>query len=136
VACPFFWPMTRHEAELWPHRRRLPLGDGFAGECRAPGCAGRKPRDEELKESCNLGYATTCPHLPEERRADAIHFAANGDQIVKVNYVMVKDQAPGEHGFLEFDPATKKWHVEHANANIQRMAECYVDSWLTRRGRV
>jgi hypothetical protein len=135
VACPFFWPVTRHEAELWAHRRKLPLGDGFAGECRAPGCAGRKPGDEELKESCNLGYAIACAHLPKERAADAVHFAANGEEIVKVNYVMVKDQAPGEHGMLEFDTSANKWRVEHSDANIQRMAECYVESWLKRRAR-
>jgi hypothetical protein len=113
----------------------LPLGDGFAGECRAPSCTGRKPIDEELKESCNLGYAKACPHLPAERNADAVHFSATGDGIVKVKYVMVKDQAPGEHGLLEFDPSERKWRAEHANENIQRMAECYVDAWLERRGR-
>jgi hypothetical protein len=135
VACPFFWPVTRHEAELWPHRRRLPLGDGFMGKCRSPHCMGRTPGDDELKDCCNLGYATTCPHLPKERQADAVHFSATGEGIVKVSYVTVRGQAPGEHGTLEFDLLTRKWLAEHADANIQRMAECYVDAWLARRGR-
>jgi hypothetical protein len=136
VACPFFWPVKRHEAELWPHRRRLPLGDGFAGECRAPGCAGRKPEDDELKESCNLGYATACPHLPEERNADAVHFSGTGEGLVKVKFVMVKDQAPGEHGELEFDTVAKAWRSSHIDSTVQQMAQCYVEAWLARRVRV
>jgi hypothetical protein len=135
VACPFFWPVERHEAELWAHRQRLPLGDGFTGECRAPSCAGRKPGDDELKECCNLGYATACPHLPKERAADAVHFSASGEGTVRVNYVMVKDQAPGEHGMLEFDTTTRQWRNAHSDLNVQRMAECYVNAWLVRHGR-
>jgi hypothetical protein len=136
VACPFFWPVARLDAELWPHRRRLPLGDGFAGECHAPNCAGRKPGEDELKDSCNLGYATSCPHLPNDRHADAVHFSATGEGYVRVSYVMVKDQAPGEHGILEFDTATREWRSTHRDANVQRMAECYVEAWLARRVRL
>lgn len=135
MACPFFWPVVRHDGELWPHRRRLPLGDGFAGECHAPGCTGRKPAEDELKESCNLGYATACPHLPKERHADAVHFSASGETVLRVKYVMVKDHAPGEHGVLEFDAATLTWRDTHADAKVQRMAECYVEAWLARRVR-
>jgi hypothetical protein len=135
VACPFFWPVERHEAELWPHRRRLPLGDGFSGECRAPGCTDRKPEDDLLKESCNLGYATACPHLPKDRHADAVHFSASGEGVVRVNYVTEKDHAPREHGMLEFDTATLTWRNVHSDENVQRMAECYLEAWLARRVR-
>ncbi len=35
MACPYFIPAEVHEREFWPHRERLPLGDGFAGRCAA-----------------------------------------------------------------------------------------------------
>jgi hypothetical protein len=56
MACPYFIPAEVHEREFWPHRERLPLGDGFAGRCaaRAPSV---RCDDETLRLHCNLGYA-------------------------------------------------------------------------------
>ncbi len=74
MACPYFMPTSRHEEELWAHRQRLSLGDGFAGCCTAPGRNGCAASDAELKDLCNLGYASACEHLPAERLADAVRF--------------------------------------------------------------
>jgi hypothetical protein len=59
LACPYFIPTEVHERELWPHRERLPLGDGFAGRCGAHGgdqAANARCDDETLRLHCNLGY--------------------------------------------------------------------------------
>jgi len=77
VACPYFIPAQVHPRELWPHRERLPLGDGFAGRCGAqvsqPLCD-----DVALRLHCNLGYAevasSPCVHLPSRRHFDAVRF--------------------------------------------------------------
>lgn len=135
MACPFFFPEERHEAELWAFRARLPLGDGFRGRCMAPGCDGRAASDDELKDFCNVGYAQGCACRPHEREADAVHFAAVENGSVRVRFAFVKDQAPAGHGVLEFDAEARKWMSTHPSATVQRMAECYVEAWLKRRGR-
>src|SRR6185369_15982418 len=71
LACPYFVPENRCDAELWPHRARLPLGDGYEGHCSAPGHEGALPTQEELKSACNLGNAC-CERLPADRALDAV----------------------------------------------------------------
>ena len=136
MACPYFFPIVRHEAELWPHRRRLPLGDGFVGRCTAPGRDGALPSDDELGRCCNLGYASDCAHLPRDRAADAVHFCVGSDTdgIVKVCWVLVKNHAHAAHGTLEFSKSAYAWLTRHPNAGVQQMADCYLRSYFTRRG--
>lgn len=135
VACPFFHPTIRHDAELWPFRRRLPLGDGFQGHCTAPGHEGEIPDDLTLGESCNLGYAR-CPRLPQQREADAVHFsvATDRDGIVALHWVMVKNHALASSGQLRFDRGCSCWLELHPNSVVQRMAQCYLEAYLGRRG--
>ncbi len=137
MACPYFYPTTRHDAELWPHRRRLPLGDGFAGKCMAPGHANVEPEDSELGSCCNLGYARECHRLPPERSADAVHFCVARDQdgLVTVSWVQVKDHADAGHGSLVFDRRSGSFSDAHPDENLQRMAECYVGAYLQRSNR-
>jgi len=58
----------------WPHPSRLPLGAGWTGNCRASGLE-LAASDAHLREFCNLGYATACPHLPTGRDWDAVRFS-------------------------------------------------------------
>ena len=101
-----------------------------------PGHEGARPSDDELREGCNLGYARACPRLPRQRSSDAVRFslARDRDQILSVQFVREIAHAPGEHGMLEFDAAAGRWSSAHADARIQKMAECYVDSYLHRSG--
>jgi len=135
LACPYFFPTVRHDAELWPHRRRLPLGDGFAGYCTAPGHEGVTPSDQELGQCCNLGYAGDCPHLPQDRAADAVHFCIGGDSdgIVQVCWVAVKDHAHADHGTVEFARSVG-WRVQHPQPVLQQMADCYLQTYFAKRG--
>jgi hypothetical protein len=136
MACPYFLPQKRIENPPWPHPARLPLGDAWSGCCTAPGHDGVRPTDEELKDGCNLGYARHCARLPVSRAADAVRFsvARDRDHKLSVQFVCEIGYAPAAHGMLQFDAAAGRWSSEHADARIQKMAECYVETYLSRTG--
>ena len=133
MPCPFFLPTEKFEAITLPHRSRLPLGDGWLGRCTAPGHEGFIPNEQELADTCNLGYALQCPRLPKDRTWDAIRFgvARDGGQAVSLTYVCEAGHRPVEHGTLEYDGS--RWTVSHCDARLQRMAECYLETYLSRR---
>jgi hypothetical protein len=134
LACPFFLPLEVVTDELWPHRRRLPLGDGYAGQCAADAANYAIPTHEELRQCCNLGYATACPRLPAERVADAVRFIARSvENTVQVRYVLERAHAPAETGTLVYDALTGSFLESHADHRIQRMAECHLQSFLRAR---
>jgi hypothetical protein len=82
-----------------------------------------------------MGYAHDCPHLPADRIADAVHFCVGGDHdgVVQLCWVFVKNHAEAGHGNLEFQKATGQWRSRHHDETVQRMAECYLGSYLSRR---
>jgi hypothetical protein len=140
VACPFFMPVEQLQNGIWLHAGRLPLGSGWSGQCAALGHEGESPSEEELRDFCNLGYAEGCSRLPRERMWDSVRFAArtvsngNGDRSsIQVRYVCERDHRPAEHGLLEFYPAEARWQQEHRNRRIQRMAECFLESYVEKR---
>ncbi len=135
MACPFFLPTDRFSEGSWPHPPRLPLGDGWRGTCTAPGQQNVTPNDQELRELCNLGYPAGCARFPRDRSADAVRFAVVRDRgdMIQLCYVCEREHRPGEYGSLEFDVASGAWASEHRNPCIQRMAACFVESYLLRR---
>ncbi len=135
MACPFFLPTERLVSDLWPHRARLPLGDGYRGVCTAPGQDQAALSDDELKDLCNLGYAKGCPRLPRERHADAVRFIVTQDRDDQVGlyFTTERDHAPRDHGPLTFDRLQQRWLAPHPDARVQRMAECYLQSYLSRK---
>jgi hypothetical protein len=140
VACPFFMPVEKLEGG-WMHAHRLPLGCGWSGKCAAPGHEGQTPSDEELRELCNLGYAARCARLPREREWDSVRFGAKAARMqeegpanfIQIRYVCEREHRPAENGFLEYQPVVSKWKQEHRNPRLQRMAECYLESWMEKR---
>jgi hypothetical protein len=67
----------------------------FEGECERHGTA--------EAWFCNFGYARgRCAEFPDSSTADAVRFsvAGNADGIVKIVWILEKDHAPVEHGFL------------------------------------
>jgi hypothetical protein len=135
LACPFFMPAQKMEEGAWLHPSRLPLGAGWRGHCWAPGQEGAEPSGQELAEGCNLGYASRCARLPQERRCDAVRFSVSRDRGAHIALWFVCEAAhhPVEHGILEYQLATQRWTAAHADARIQKMAECYMESYLLRR---
>jgi hypothetical protein len=142
MACPFFLPTEKLENGSWAHAARLPLGCGWNGQCMAPGHEGEVPQQEELRDFCNLGYAESCGRLPKERAWDSVRFGARtlsvGNGVggcVQVRYVCERGHLPVENGTLEFVAAESRWREVHANGCVQRMAECFLESYTEKRKR-
>jgi hypothetical protein len=142
VACPFFMPMEKLENGSWPHTSRLPLGGGWSGRCTAPGHENTVPSPDDLREYCNLGYAANCGRLPQQRAWDSIRFGARtvlaeGDNLaagqIQIRYVCERDHLPVEHGILKFDAVAACWELRHSDHRLQRMAECYLASYVEKR---
>jgi hypothetical protein len=141
VACPFFMPEEKLENGNWLHVGRLPLGCGWSGRCSAPGHEGETPSQEELREFCNLGYAEGCGRLPRERGWDSVRFAAravgdaqNGtERRIQVRYACEREHRPAGSGTLEFDAFESRWVERHRDDRVQRMAECFLESFLDKR---
>src|SRR5215472_1924991 len=127
-------PTQRLEEGAWLHPSRLPLGAGWQGYCTAPGHEGELPAPADLHHGCNLGYAVTCPRLPQERAWDAVRFGVAGESEsgVRLAYVCERNHRPSEHGTLEYRFADQAWLNRHADPRIQKMAECCMVSWLRR----
>jgi len=101
----------------------------------APGHEGSRPGVAEIQEFCNLGYASGCSRLPKDRTADAIRFAVTrdyGDQLT-ICFIHELEHRPAGHGTLEFDMSCGRWKIGHSDLRIQKMADCYLHSYLARR---
>jgi len=135
LACPFFMPMQRLDGGAWLHPSRLPLGAGWHGRCSAPGHEGAQPSEHELQEFCNLGYAAKCSRLPIEREFDAVRVSVARDQgsRLQVWFVCETGHRPAKHGTLDYDVERNQWTSSHSDPRIQKMVECYVETYLQRR---
>jgi hypothetical protein len=147
VACPFFMPIEKLENHAWQHPARLPLGCGWSGHCTAPGHEGEVPPLEAMEQLCNLGYAANCGRLPQERSWDAVRFAvvaARGEikavtgngrvpsATILLQYVCEREHRPAQHGLLQFDSAGAGWLERHADSRVQKMAECFMETYLAK----
>jgi len=126
----------------WPHPSRLPLGCGWRGHCTAPGHENETPEPDVLEAFCNLGYATGCSWVPQDRAWDAVRFGVVAPPEVddrrqsagiRVIYVCERNYRPVERGELEFDLQRSQWLRRHDDARLQKMAECFLGSFLQKR---
>lgn len=129
------------------HPARLPLGCGWTGHCTAPGHEQAVPTQDVLETFCNVGYAGGCAWAPADRQWDAVRFAisarprkskepetnSGSAQIVHLIYVCEQGNRPAGHGRLEFDLSTTTWLRRHEDARIQKMAECFLESYLRKK---
>jgi hypothetical protein len=129
-------PIAKLENGPWLHAHRLPLGCGWTGRCAAPEHEGEIPSPEELRDFCNLGYAEACTRLPLDRPWDSIRFSARPvndggkSRRLRLRYICERGHLPAEHGVLEFDASNATWRTPHADARVQRLAECYVTTYM------
>jgi hypothetical protein len=143
LACPYFTPVSKLENGNWPHPARLPLGCGWSGHCTAAGHEGQIPAQHILEACCNLGYASSCTWAPLQRAWDAVRFsvstpneignagqAASPSRVLRLLYVCERDHRPVTHGDLLIDLSNANWLRRHDDARIQKMAECFLDSYL------
>jgi hypothetical protein len=132
MACPYFIPEEIHPSELWPHRHRLPLGEGFAGRCSLGG--GERCDDETLRQHCNLGYAR-CGHLPEERDVDCVRFGSLRESgILKLRFVCEHNHRPARHGELQYNLDAGCWESA-PEPSLAPLAEAAVRAWIARQAR-
>jgi len=54
---------------------------------------------------------------------------------IQVRFVCERGHRPSEHGMLEFDPADARWVERHRDDCVQRMAECFLESYVEKRKR-
>ncbi len=134
MACPFFIPIHRADDLALPHPARLPLGAAWRGNCAAAGHELTTPTDREL-ESCNLGYAKSCPRLPKDRACDAVRFAVvrESGESISLHFAFERDHLPAGNGLLEYDRRQKTWIAPHPEARMQKLAESFLQSYLERR---
>ncbi len=134
LACPFFVPREILKRGSWPHPSRLPLGAGWTGSCRATGQE-LPVADIHVKEFCNLGYATSCPHLPEARDWDAVRFsvARVSREELTISFVCELAHAPIEHGKLTFDLVNEAWLNANADLRVLTLANCFLQTYRARK---
>ncbi|MDP9162444.1 MAG: hypothetical protein M3O09_19740 [Acidobacteriota bacterium] len=127
-------PTSKLEGGGFQHPSRLPLGAGWNGLCCAQDAERISPSENELREFCNMGYALTCSRLPSMREWDAVRFSVTRDwrSHLSLQFVCEMNHTPSEHGKLEYDVTARKWTTPHKNSRVQKMAECYVESYLLR----
>jgi len=102
-----------------------------------------------MESSCNLGYAGTCTWAPAQRIWDAVRFAvaAPADEVargapqvpetpmrvLRLIYTCERDHRPADGGELQFDLSQAAWVTRHEDARVQRMAECFLETYLTKK---
>jgi len=105
---------------------RAPLGAMFEGECEKHGTAEAR--------LCNFGYARgACRHFPDGSGADAVRFSVLGSAsgIVRLVWILEKDHAPLDHGFLEYGESTGEF-VEAPEGVLGAQARIFVENYLRR----
>jgi hypothetical protein len=102
-----------------------------------------------LEAFCNLGYASSCNWSPAARVWDAVRFAVSAPldatasretrdaaalaRVLVLRYVCERDHRPVAHGDLEFDLMQATWLRRHDDARVQKMAECFLESYLKKK---
>jgi len=54
---------------------------------------------------------------------------------IQIRYVCERGHRPEEHGMLEFDAFEARWVEPHRDGRVQRMAECFLESFLAKKNR-
>ena len=132
MSCPYFDPIAPQVPGSGPESAMLPLGDMWAGLCRAARDAPWQPDHATLQPYCNLGYARgACAHFPDDDGPDAVRFTVYADDgaVIRLYHVLERDHHPFAHGPLEYPLAA----APAADSLLARQAHAYVQSYLRRK---
>jgi hypothetical protein len=135
VACPYFYPTKRLDSSAWAIPPRLPLGDPYAGECRAMNPVSQ-PDEDRLRKFCNLGYGSgSCDRFPSDSDSDAarFHVAKDGGQFIQIQYIFEKACWPFRQGSLEYSVNLDRFSHSCSEDILERQAAAFVESYLRRR---
>ncbi len=114
----------------------LPLGDVWAGICRAVPGRPWRPDRATLLPLCNLGYARgACGCFPPDEGADAVRFAIRGDDGVRLrlDYVLERDHHPFLNGTVEYSLPEGSFVESTAAPGVACQARAYIQSYLRRK---
>ena len=131
MACPFFEPSTRIQADWGPGR--YPLGSPHTGVCQSHSSGPVNPRSSILRKCCNFGYARgQCPDFPGEAAPDAVRFgiAADGDGIIRLHFVTERDHHPFDYSLLEYERSSGDFLTPIPNRIGRRQALSYIQDYL------
>lgn len=134
MACPYFYPVAPLDTSPWSVPPRLPLGDAYAGFCRAPGVA-EQPDETRLRAVCNVGYGRhSCEQFPASSSADAVrfHIAADEGGLIRIQFVFEKECLPAQHGDFEYTAASGLTSTL-VDETLGRQAAAFVESYVKRR---
>ena len=135
MSCPYFYPTEPRARVSAAHDAMLPLGDAWAGVCRATPDRPSAPEDAAIRPLCNLGYARhTCARFPSGDGPDAVRFTIASDDgaSIGVSYVVERDYHPFVHGRLEYSATTGVFLERPAGELLERQAHAYVESYRRR----
>jgi hypothetical protein len=134
MACPYFFPTARLENGSWVIPPRVPLGDGYAGECRATAVQ-FQPDESHLRNFCNMGYGRgVCEQFPRDGSVDAIRFHVREEsaELIRIQCVAEKDCWPAGGSDLEYSIAARE--IQGANdPMVAKQAAVFVESYLRRK---
>ena len=140
MSCPYFWPVRRFNGSAGPGNGNcamLPLGDLWAGLCRALGDSPGDADDAAPHRSCNLGYARgACSRFPGGDGPDAVRFSVSGDDgaSIRLHFVLERDHHPFAHGPLEYSRSAAEFLAPPSSELLGHQARAYVESYLRRKG--
>ncbi|MBZ5726643.1 MAG: hypothetical protein LAP87_16790 [Acidobacteriia bacterium] len=135
MSCPYFCPVAPRARGAGPESAMLPLGDEWAGVCRAAPDPPPEPEEAILRSLCNFGYARgSCTRFPGDEGPDAVRFSVSRDDgaSLRIYYVMERDHHPFAHGPLEYSLAAAAFVNPPLREIAIRQATAYVESYLRR----
>jgi hypothetical protein len=137
MSCPYFYPLQPRSLEADSRSAMLPLGNVWAGVCRAVAGESLEPDEAIVKSLCHLGYARgQCGRFPaDDGCPDAVRFTVRRDdeRSLELYYVLERDHHPLAHGALEYSRAAAGFAQPPGDAVLARQAEAYVASYLWRK---
>ena len=136
MACPFFLPSSRSSTGAGPQNSTLPLGDSWAGVCRAVPDSPWQPDPAVARPLCNLGYARgRCERFPGGDAPDAVRFTVSADdgRSVRLYYVIERDHHPFAHGPLEYATDSASCTPLPGAELLETQARAYLTSYLRRK---
>ncbi|MDQ2899948.1 MAG: hypothetical protein M3Y07_09130 [Acidobacteriota bacterium] len=135
MACPYFYPLETMDERRWPGPPRLPLGDPYAGVCRAR-AEPHAPGESAMRDLCNQGYARgACAEFPERSGPDAVRFNIGRDSggVVRIAFIVESDHLPYGHGAFEYSRESGQVSPAPAEETLRKQAEAYLESYLRRK---
>jgi hypothetical protein len=136
MPCPYFDPTERCAGGETRTTSMLPLGDAWAGVCRAAPDRPWPPDHATLLPLCNIGYARgICARFPSEAGPDAVRFAIRADDglRLRLDYVIERDHHPFAHGIVEYSIDRRSFLDMPSGDAVARQARAYVESYLRRK---